>query len=380
MKLTTFSHTAQTGWSMPAFPDLDSKQTMVLVFGSADRIDNPGVLRELIAAYPQSHVIGCSTAGEILDASISDGSISVAVCRFDDTTLRSVATPVDGAAGQSRTAGRFLGEALAAPDLRGVLVISDGIRVNGSELLAGLNEVLPGTVVVTGGLAGDGDRFKRTWIVNEGAPREGFVSAIGFYGTRIHIGHGSKGGWDIFGPERVVTKSAGNVLFEIDGRPALTLYKEYLGERAAGLPATALLFPLSLRQSRHDQKSLVRTILSTDEATQSMTFAGDIPQGSLCQLMRANFERLIDGASEAARATTSDVAGDGDCLAIAISCVGRRLVLGQRSEEEVEAVKEALPKNAQLVGFYSYGEISPYTTGQCDLHNQTMTLTTITES
>ncbi|MES1172585.1 MAG: FIST N-terminal domain-containing protein, partial [Bacteroidota bacterium] len=321
---------------------------MVLVFGAADLIDKPGVIRELVAAYPQSHVIGCSTAGEILDTTIRDDSISVAVCRFDDTTLRSVAAPVGGGVDQSRTAGRFLADALAAPDLRGVLVISDGIQVNGSELLAGLNEVLPSTVVVTGGLAGDGDRFKRTWIINEGTLREGHVSAIGFYGTRICIGHGSKGGWDIFGPERVVTKSVGNVLFEIDGRPALTLYKEYLGERAAGLPATALLFPLALRSSRHDPKSLVRTILSTDEATQSMTFAGNIPQGSLCQLMRANFERLIDGASEAARATNRDSAGDGDCLAIAISCVGRRLVLGQRCEEEVEAVKEALPGGAQL--------------------------------
>ena len=258
-------------------------------------------------------------------------------------------------------------------------MISDGIDVNGSELLKGLNQVLPASVVVTGGLAGDGDRFKRTWVIHDRQLSGGFVSAVGFFGDAVHFGHGSKGGWDVFGPERRITRSVGNVLFEIDGSPALALYKEYLGERAAGLPGTALLFPLAVRESPDDEKSLVRTILSLDEASQSMVFAGDIPQGSLVRLMRANFDRLIGGAAEAARLTGKDSRPGPPSLAIAISCVGRRLVLGQRAEEEVEAVKEELPAGTKLVGFYSYGEISPFTSGHCDLHNQTMTLTHIGE-
>jgi hypothetical protein len=233
-------------------------------------------------------------------------------------------------------------------------------------------------VVVTGGLAGDGSRFQSTWVLADGAPRAGWISAVGFYGDRVHVGHGSKGGWDAFGPERVITRSQANVLFEIDGRPALALYKEYLGERAAGLPGTALLFPLALRASRGETKSLVRTILSIDEAAQSMTFAGDVPEGYLAQLMRANFDRLVAGASEAAR-LTSEGSRQGASLALAISCVGRRLVLGQRAEEEVEAAREALSRGARLLGFYSYGEISPFAMGKCDLHNQTMTLTNIEE-
>jgi hypothetical protein len=60
--------------------------------------------------------------------------------------------------------------------------------------------------------------------------------------------------------------------------------------------------------------------------------------------------------------------------------VGRRLVLGSRTEEEIEATLEVLPKGTQQIGFYSYGEISPYTAGTCDLHNQTMTLTTLSEA
>jgi hypothetical protein len=378
LEIKTFIHRKRKGWSIPQFPDLDSDRTLVTVFGGSDCLDHPERLSELIAAYPLAHVIGCSTSGEIFDTSIDDDSLSVAVCRFQGTILRAASAPVSGA-GDSHRAGTQIGERLIGPGLRAILVVSDGINVNGSELLRGLNEVVPESVIVTGGLAGDGDRFKRTWVVHDRQASGGFVSAVAFYGDRIRIGHGSKGGWDVFGPERVATKSSGNVLFEIDGQPALALYKEYLGERAVGLPGTALLFPLALRESRDSEKSLVRTILSVDEAAQSMTFAGDIPQGGLVRLMRANFDRLIEGASEAARLTGEGSLNTGPSLAIAISCVGRRLVLGQRAEEEVEAAKQALPAGAELVGFYSFGEISPFATGRCDLHNQTMTLTHIEE-
>jgi hypothetical protein len=245
----------------------------------------------------------------------------------------------------------------------------------------GLNAILPSSVVVTGGLAGDGDRFERTWVIRDGIPHSGFVSAIGFYGERLRIGYGSKGGWDIFGPERLVTRAERSILYELDGKPALELYKKYLGDRAAGLPATALLFPLALRADSSDEKRIVRTILAVDETTQSMTFAGDIPQGYLAQLMKANFDRLVDGAAGAAlmvREHQQEAPAD-PVLAIAISCVGRRLVLGEHTEDELEATLDGLPEGTQQIGFYSYGEIAPYGTGHCDLHNQTMTLTTISE-
>jgi hypothetical protein len=204
--------------------------------------------------------------------------------------------------------------------------------------------------------------------------QERAVGAVGLYGDPLEIGHGSRGGWDIFGPERRVTRSEANVLYELDGRPALELYKRYLGERATGLPATALLFPLSLKGDK--DADLVRTVLSVDEDAQSMTFAGDLPEGSTVQLMRANFDRLIDAASGAAR----DTECTGPTLSVAISCVGRRLILGERTEEELEATLDGLPTGSRQVGFYSYGEISPLVgAGNCALHNQTMTLTTIRE-
>jgi hypothetical protein len=295
--------------------------------------------------------------------------------------LKSVSAPI--ATTTSFEAGCALGRQLADPDLRGVIVISDGLGVNGSALAQGLNSVLGDRVVVTGGLAGDGDRFARTWVLVEGRPTSGHATAIGLYGQHVRIGHGSKGGWDVFGPERRVTRSDGNVLFELDDKPALQLYKEYLGELAAELPASALLFPLAVRATNgsdpEGSERVVRTVLGIDEAANAMVFAGDIPEGALAQLMHANFDRLVQGASDAALMTRDSTTDAGDVLCIAISCVGRRLVLRQRTEEETEAALEILPQKTQQIGFYSYGELSPYAGGSCALHNQTMTLTTLVE-
>lgn len=377
MQTESFSFIESTGWSTATLPSLDSESTLVLAFACAGDEQCGAGLDQLVAAHPKSHVLACSTAGEILGRSVRDRSVAVAVCRFDHTRLRSACVPILSSSG-SRAAGRTIGETLSAPDLRGVFVLSDGIRVNGSELVQGLNASLPPDTVVTGGLAGDGDRFKDTWVMNGTTRGPGYVCAVGFYGDRILLGHGSRGGWDVFGPDRLVTRSSGNVLYEIDGKPALGIYKRYLGALASGLPANALLFPLGLRRDKASDVSVVRTILSIDEDVGSMTFAGDVPEGSLVRFMRANFDRLVDGANEAGRLSVPP--GGTPLVAVAISCVGRRLVLGDRAEEEVEAVQEALPRDSPLVGFYSYGEISPQGVARCDLHNQTMTVTTIAET
>jgi len=379
MDLSTSNYASSSGWSATLDPELDSERTLVLVFGASRFAQDPSPLRELIAAYPRSHVLGCSTSGEIFGTKLADDTLSVAVLRFEGTDIASASARVDSAEG-SLAAGAELARTLTREDLRAILVLSDGLNVNGSELVRGFNSELPDSVVVSGGLAGDGDRFQSTWVLDDSGPRAGLVAAVGLYGERVRVGHGSKGGWDIFGPERLVTRSRDNVLFELDGQPALELYKRYLGERAAGLPATALLFPLALRGEERDTKVLVRTVLGIDEASQSMTFAGNVPQGHRAQLMRANFERLIDGASQAAASTRRTAGAQAaGTLSIAISCVGRRLILGERTEEEIEAALEELPRGTQQIGFYSYGEISPYASGHCDLHNQTMTLTTLSE-
>jgi hypothetical protein len=379
MKLSTFSYEAGKRWSVEKFPALDSEQTLVIVFAAPEFIDNPSALSELAAAYPTSKMIGCSSAGEIAGPLVNDASISVAVLKFERSRIAVISAEISESA-NSFSVAEQLATQLAAEDLCSVFILSDGLRVNGSELAKGFSSTLPPHVIVTGGLAADGDRFQRTWVIRNGKPETGIVMAAGFYGDSLQITHGSRGGWDSFGPERRVTRSQGNVLYELDGRSALSLYKEYLGALADGLPATGLLFPLSIRQDAADSRELIRTVLAVDEAAQSMTFAGDVPKGYLAQLMHANFDRLLDGASMAAEQARDNMAIAGPMLIVAISCVGRRLVLGERVEEETELTLQNLPEGTQQIGFYSYGEISPCVSGFCDVHNQTMTLTTFSEA
>lgn len=380
MKLETFSYTKEEGWSLEIFPDLDSEQTLILIFAAPEMIQDPSPIQELSRRYPLSKMMGCSSAGEIYGSQIHDKSLSVAIARFEHTPLQIVKANLTNM-GESFKAGEQIANQVKRDDLKGILVLSDGLLVNGSELVKGLNTVSRKDVVITGGLAGDGAQFKETWTIFEGEIVKNSVVAVGFYGDHIQIGFASRGGWDIFGPERYITRSKNNILYELDGKPALTLYKEYLGERAKGLPSTGLLFPLAIRENETDKKQLVRTILSVDEKEEALIFAGDMPVGYLAQLMHANFDRLIESAGEAGAVTINQdqIGKNTPILSVAISCIGRRLLLGERTEEETEAVLETLPPATQQVGFYSYGELSPLIEGTCDLHNQTMTLTTFFE-
>lgn len=379
MNLKLFRYNSTDGWQPELRSDMDGVQTLVLVFGAENLVNKTSIFDQINQTYQHSIIMGCSTSGEIFDDEVFDDTISMAVLQFDSTQLEYTSQSVNDAE-ESFSVGQSLAEKVIKPNLKGILVLSDGLCVNGSELTKGLSSVLPPSVVVTGGLAGDAGRFESTWTLVNGRPQSGHVCVVGYYGDHIDIQHGSRGGWGTFGPKREITRSKGNVLFELDGQPALQLYKKYLGERAEELPSSALLFPLALQANDDHSKLTVRTILAVSEEDQSLTFAGDIPQGEEAQLMRANFDDLIDGAGDAAALLTFDDHYDGDMLNIAISCVGRRLVLGERAEDETEATLDALPKGAQQIGFYSYGEISPHNKGEpCSLHNQTMTLTTLSE-
>lgn len=368
--------TAAKGWSIP-LATVPSDCHMALVFGAPALLDGT-ILTELRETHPTTAFLGCSTAGEICGTAVCDDSVVTTFVRFDSSRVQGAVTGIADSA-ESRQAGERLAAALSHEGLVHVLVLSDGLRVNGSALVEGLTEGLPDTVSVTGGLAGDGDRFQRTLVLWGDAAGPDSVAALGLYGDRLRVGSGSRGGWDPFGPERLITRSSNNKLFELDGKSALGLYKEYLGEHAKDLPASGLHFPLSIRRASGDEP-IVRAILSIDEAEQSMTSAGDIPEGAYARLMKANMNRLIDGAGEAARVSGASLGGASPDLALLISCVARRLVLRQRVEEEVEGVQDVFGPRTVLAGFYSYGEICPVTPhASCQLHNQTMTITTFTE-
>ncbi len=359
-------------------PSPDASVQLVLAFANRDALGDQGWRRAARGTWPRAILAGCSTAGEIAGTQVVDTGVTCTALAFAGTEVTARATSVPDAT-SSELAGRALAAQLASAELRHVVVLSDGLRVNGSALVAGLTSALGDSVGLTGGLSADGDRFGETLVMLDDQVAAGQVVGLGFSGAGLQVGCGSLGGWDPFGPERLITRARGNVLHELDGRSALTLYEAYLGDHAAGLPASALRFPLSVRASMRE-RPVVRTVLAVDPAAGTMTFAGDVPEGAYAQLMRANFDRLVDGAAGAARASALPLAGANPAAALLISYVGRRLVLQQRVEEEVEAVRDVVGPDTVLSGFYSYGEISPFTpTARCELHNQTMTITTFAE-
>lgn len=371
MRTEQITWTTGRGWA--GEPTLRDAQ-LVLVFGDRHAFTASSAIPDLHLSYPAAQIVGASTAGEIGHDGVQDGTIVATAIRFDRTRIQ-VASAEIPRAEASRAAGRAAAEALPQEGLVHVLAFADGTITNGSELVRGIVEGVRFQATITGGLAGDGARFEETSVLVGGKPLPRHVTLVGLYGNDLHVGYGSIGGWDPHGPSRAITRSQGNVVFEIDGRPALDVYKEVLGDKAGGLPATGLLFPLLVRV-RHAE--VVRTLLGVNEAERSLTFAGDVPERAVARFMKADFDRLVEGAALAGRdSRRDDVPPD---LALLVSCVGRKLILQDRTLDEVHAVSRALGGPARVAGFYSYGEISPIGGAiDCALHNQTMTVTTLRE-
>lgn len=378
MKIEQKRWTEEKEWVPELKGIVDETVQLVLLFGATQLLKDLTYIHDIKTAYPKARLFGCSTAGEIFGTQVTDNSLVITAVSFESTQIKGAQVKINSSR-ESLQAGEILARSLEKDDLVHVIVLSDGINVNGSALAEGLTKNLPEGVSITGGLSGDGDRFQETLTFWDDIPARDTISVLGLYGKSLKVSYGSLGGWDPFGPERLITRSKGNILYELDGKSALELYKKYLGEHAKNLPASGLLFPLSLRTGE-GENGLVRTILSINEEDQSMTFAGDVPEGVYARLMKVNFDRLIDGAIGAAKKSYKAIGSFSPELAILISCVGRKMILKQRTEEEVEGVREVLGDKTVLTGFYSYGEICPFISGtKSELHNQTMTITLLSE-
>jgi hypothetical protein len=361
-------------------PAADQRWDLVLAFGAVEHFTTPGFSETLAAAFPGAGLAGCSTAGEIAGDGLHEGGCVVTALRFDETTVRVAATEVEAIAG-SLAGGTALGQALVGPDLAGVMVFGRGLDINGSALIDGLVAQIGAAIPVSGGLAGDGGAFKCTWTLAPDGISDHQVVAVGFYGKRVRFGHGCFGGWEPFGPTRKITRASGNILYELDGESALAIYKRYLGNYAAELPASGLLYPLEMLNENYSTLGLIRTILGIDEASGSLILAGAVDESGYLRLMHASTNALIEGAETAARASVGRMApGPGPGLALLVSCVGRKLVMGDQVDDEILAVAEQVGPGYTLAGFYSYGEICPMEGSmECKLHNQTMTVTLLTE-
>ena len=357
----------------------NANSNVVFVFGSREQLLENNWFSIVSKMYPKAHILSSSTAGEIYGNEVLDDSLTVSALELEHTPVTSYLVNIKDHK-NSIEAGLELGKKIDRKRLSLLLLICDGHIVNAQDVLKGLYKEIPETVKVIGGLAGDGIRFQMTLVGLNNLPEEGNIAALAFYGDQIKISTSSFSGWEPFGPQRVITRSEGNKLFDIDNHSLLKLYKDYLGERSLDLPASAMLFPLSLT-SKDGSLPVIRTTIGIDEREQSMSFVGDMPVGAKVQLMKSNSAKLIENAVAAAEAALAQSKSGSPAFSLIISCAGRKIALGPKTEEEVDSVREAFGKNTVITGFYSYGEISSRNgTGASEVQNQTITILGINET
>lgn len=355
---------------------------MVTVFGSAKRLQDQKLTQFLSARYPNANIIGCSTSGEISPKGVFDNSLQITAIYFEKIQQRFAHTKVSGMKNSYDVAVQLAKE-IAGDKLKAILVISDGLNVNGSELLNGFQSVL-GEIPIIGGLAGDGGAFVKTVQLYNQDVSDNMVIAVGFYGDECVISSGALGGWKPYGPPRKITKSDKNVVYEMDGKPALSLYRMYIGEAfSRGLPGTGLKFPLAVIEDGKREVEKIRTLLAFNAKDESLTFAGNVDEGETVRLCQSNQERLVEGAAQAAKMLVDNLENkniQNNGLAICVSCVGRKGVMGDQVSEEIRAVQDVLGPLTTITGFYSYGELAPRpNTTNSVLHNQTMTIGYLSE-
>ncbi len=353
------------------------KVDIVFIFGYTDVIKNEARFNEIKERYPNAQIVGSSTSGNVVAAEVSSHTLTATAVNFEKSKV-DVSSLTFSDNDNIEELSKTLINNLKKENLKHIFVISDGLLINGSQLARGINHVNNG-IPVTGGMAGDGDRFQETYVIANGVAKQRTIVAVGFYGEELSVGTGCFAGWSEFGAQRTITKSKDNVLYEIDGEPALDLYKRYLGELANELPNSGLRFPLSIKEDENSPE-IIRTLLAIDKDEKSITYAGDVPEGYSARLMKADIDVLIDGAGKAAKSIVQ--VNNKTALGLVVSCVGRKIVMNYLVDDELEEVQEILGDNVKLTGFYSYGEIAPFNDDMlnCQLHNQTMTLTTIYEA
>jgi hypothetical protein len=369
------------------FKDLPAKSplptaNLVLTFGSISQFSDAKLAKKLRQRFPEAQIVGCSSSGEISAKGAVDDSLQITAIQWEKSQQKVLSTKMNDMQ-NSFDVAVSLAHQLKAEGLKTILLFTDGLHVNGSELLDGFQSVL-GNIPIVGGMAGDSAAFVKTLQIMNDDISEKQVIAVGIYGDSLMTANGALGGWKPYGPPRKITKSIKNVVYEMDDKPALPLYKLYIGDAyAKDLPGSGLKFPLAIIEDGKREVEKIRTLLGVDTKTGSLTFAGNVEEGETVRLCQSTHDRLIEGASGAAQMITAHLAAmetAQNALALCVSCVGRKLVMAEKVSDEITAVQNILGKQTAITGFYSYGEFAPRpNTTDNVLHNQTMTIAYITE-
>lgn len=356
--------------------ELGAAPDLVILFAAA-RYAVQALLDGIYSRLPETcQLVGCSSYAQINSEEGLVDSVTALGLRLGGLSAHTAL--VEDAVTDCRAAGQALGQKLlaAAPSL--VIVLPDGLHVNSTRLLLGMQDILGRSCPIIGGEASDSGDFTRTYQFIGRRVLSGGAVAVALRGPLL-LQTAARSGWVPVGKTHVVTRvERGNIILTIDDRPALELYKQYLGPRALEMPAISPDFPIGLvSDTATGQKVpdgeilLLRAINGMDEARQAIILSGECPEGAEIRMTRAGKQDVIGGADQAGRQALSALSEPS--LAFIFDCMARKVVLGARYKEELHATFSALGPRVPKIGFYCFGELSPVQ-GVTMHHHETFTM------
>lgn len=335
----------------------------IVVVMSSPMFFQEELIRGVRSVYPQAPLIGCSTAGLIT----SDGPLekAVGVLLLHSDTMSFSPIRVDNISKGMRAAGKQFGERvsqMAGGPPKGAFIFSDALSGNGTELVRGVFETLGTGFPLMGGAAGDDMAFKKTYqYCNDEVLSD---AAVGFaVGGNVSFAAGADHGWRPIGKELTVTKAEGTTLYELDGKPAFSIYEDYFGDAAKkfknALSLPAVTYPLGMKTGEgKSEYYMIRVPLAVKDDGSIMCGA-EVIEGSKVRLMIGDIDTALLAAEARAKSIVERTADSRPRLAFLSDCVARKVLFGRRIGEEIEKLNEFRAQGIVLFGFYSYGQIAP---------------------
>lgn len=341
----------------------DKNPDLVIVFSSV-KYDQEKMLAGVRSVAKEARLIGSSTSGEITTAGpLKEHSIAVMAIKSPE--IKYFVGVGENIAANPRLAGKAVADKVkeqSGDALKSFMMMPDVLAGNGADIVRGVLDSLGAHFPVVGGASGDDFAFKKTYQYMDDKVYSGAVVGLGLVGN-FKIGIGVKHGWIPVGEPMKVTKSAGAVIHEINGLPAVKIYEDYFGAEEAkvlhteALAKLAITYPLGMKVAGSDEL-LIRDPITVDEKG-SITCAAEIPEGSEVRLMVGSREEAVKVAKIAAEDAIAQLDGSAPKAVIIFNCIARNKLFGEKSGDEIDAIQQAIGKTVPLIGFYTYGEQAP---------------------
>ena len=360
---TKDSHTAGYEACSSAVQGLQGAPDFLIAFSSVG-FDQETVIRAIQEAGSGAPLIGCSDAGEITNEGPNQNGVAVMAIRSD--TVRFITGMGRNIRSDPREAGRQLAKDIksrSTESLRVIIMFPDVLAGNGADIVRGAQDVMGEHFPIVGGAAGDDFLFQKTYQYRDSEIESGSVVGVGLIGS-FSMGIGVRHGWVPIGPSMKVTKAKGAIVYELDGRSAISIYEDYFGPRVEQLKREplarmAITYPLGIKIPDLDEY-LIRDPITANEDG-SITCAAEIPEGAEIRLMIGSKEKAVEAAQDAARKLMKEFEIDKTKpkFLLMFNCIAREKLFGLRARDEIDAVLEIIGKEVPLLGFYTYGEQAP---------------------